>query len=193
MAANFLRTSHGVRAIIVVLVFFPPVFQPTFNCEPASGHVIEILSYVATAVQFLVAVIEVTGPGELSSQGGEVWIPALFETERDKGKLSPIQIWPSCCSWWRHQMETFSASLAICAGNSPVSGEFPTQRPVTRSFDVFFDLCLNKRLRKQSRAGDLRRYRTHYGSERNEAALRAVRGSDLNRTRENYGESFSVL
>ena len=41
--------------------------------------------------------------------------------------------------------------LAICAENSPVPGEFPTQRPVTRSFDVFFDLCLNKRLRKQSR------------------------------------------
>ena len=52
-------------------------------------------------------------------------------------------------SWWRHQMETFSALLAICAGNSPVPGEFPTQRSVTRSFDVFFDLCLNKRLSKQ--------------------------------------------
>ena len=54
-------------------------------------------------------------------------------------------------AWWRHQMETISALLAICAGNSPVPGEFPAQRPVTRSFDVFFDLCLNKRLRKQSR------------------------------------------
>ena len=43
-------------------------------------------------------------------------------------------------------METFSAFLAICAGNSPV----PAQRPVTRSFDVFFDLRLNKRLSKQS-------------------------------------------
>ena len=53
-------------------------------------------------------------------------------------------------SWWRHQMETFSALLAICAGNSPVPGEFPTQRPVTRSFDVFFDLRLNKPLSKQS-------------------------------------------
>ena len=51
--------------------------------------------------------------------------------------------------WWRHQMETFSALLAICAGNSPVTGELPAQRPVTRSFDVFFDLCLNKRLSKQ--------------------------------------------
>ena len=51
---------------------------------------------------------------------------------------------------WRHQMETFSALLAICAGNSPVPGEIPAQRPVTRSFDVFFDLRLNKRLRKQT-------------------------------------------
>ena len=54
-------------------------------------------------------------------------------------------------TWWRHQMETFSVSLSICAGNSPVTGEFPSQRPVTRSFEVFFDLCLNKRLIKQSR------------------------------------------
>ena len=47
-------------------------------------------------------------------------------------------------------METFSALLAICAGNSPVTGEFPTQRPVTRSFDVYFDLLPNERLSKQS-------------------------------------------
>ena len=53
-------------------------------------------------------------------------------------------------TWWRHQMETFSALLAICAGNSRVPGEFPAQRPVTRSFDVFFDLRLNKLLSKQS-------------------------------------------
>ena len=52
--------------------------------------------------------------------------------------------------WWRHQMETFSALLTICAGNSPVSGEFPAQRPVTRSFDVSLICSLNKRLSKQS-------------------------------------------
>ena len=51
--------------------------------------------------------------------------------------------------WWRHQMETFSALLAVCEGNSLVTGEFPSQRPVTRSFDVFCDLRLNKRLSKQ--------------------------------------------
>ena len=37
-------------------------------------------------------------------------------------------------------METFSALLALCAGNSLVTGEFPSQRPVTQSFHVFFDL-----------------------------------------------------
>ena len=52
---------------------------------------------------------------------------------------------------WRHQMESISALLALCAGNSPFTGEFPSQRPVTRSFDVFFDLHLNKRWSKQSR------------------------------------------
>ena len=37
------------------------------------------------------------------------------------------------------------------SGNSPVTGEFSSHRPVTRSFDVFFDLRLNRQLSKQSR------------------------------------------
>ena len=53
-------------------------------------------------------------------------------------------------SWWHHQIKTISALLAICAGNSPVPDEFPAQRPVTRSFHVFFDLRLDKRLSKHS-------------------------------------------
>ena len=53
-------------------------------------------------------------------------------------------------SRWRHQMEAFSAFLALCVGNSLVTGEFPSQRPVTGGFDVFFDLQLNKWLSKQS-------------------------------------------
>ena len=43
----------------------------------------------------------------------------------------------------------FCVTGPLCAGNSPVTGEFPAQRPVTQSFDVFFDLCLNKWLSKQ--------------------------------------------
>ena len=53
-------------------------------------------------------------------------------------------------TWWRHPIRTFPALLAICVGNSPVTGEFPTQRPVTRNFDVFFDLGLNEGFSIQS-------------------------------------------
>ena len=65
-------------------------------------------------------------------------------------------------SWWRHQMETFSALLALCAGNSPVISEFPSQRPVIRSFDVFFDLCLNNGWVNNHEPGDLRHHHAHY-------------------------------
>ena len=58
-------------------------------------------------------------------------------------------------------METVSALLAICAGNSPVPGEFPAQRPVTWSFDVLFDLRPNGWV-NNGEAGDLRRHRAHY-------------------------------
>ena len=65
----------------------------------------------------------------------------------------PAEFW-ELIKWhfprWRHEMETFSALPAICVGNSLVPGEFPAQRPVTRSFNVFFDLRLNKPLSKQS-------------------------------------------
>ena len=55
-------------------------------------------------------------------------------------------------------METISALLAICAGNSPVPGEFPAQRPVTQSFDVFW---INGRVNNRE-AGDVWRYGAHY-------------------------------
>ena len=54
-------------------------------------------------------------------------------------------------AWRRHQMETHSALLSLCLGNPPVTGEFPSQRPVTQSFDVRFDLRLSQRLSKQLR------------------------------------------
>ena len=91
------------------------------------------------------------------------WQPGMLDVQRrfndcgvDRSR-GVAHLWPPALglarfmenSWWRHQMETFSALLALCAGNSPVPGEFPAQRPVTRSFDVFFDLRLNKPLSKQ--------------------------------------------
>ena len=64
---------------------------------------------------------------------------------------SPLTQQPASSNpWWLHQMETFSALLAISAGHSLVTGEFPAQRPVTQTFDVFVDLHPNKRLSKQS-------------------------------------------
>ena len=83
----------------------------------------------------------------------------------------PWRIWVNVSheskTWWRHQREAFSALLAICAGNSPVTGELPAQRPVMRGFDVFFDLRLNRRLSidgwvNNGEAGVLRRHCAHY-------------------------------
>ena len=56
---------------------------------------------------------------------------------------------------WKHFPRYWPFVREICA----VTGDFPAQRPVTRSFDDFFDLRLNKRLSKQ--AGDLRGHRAH--------------------------------
>ena len=53
--------------------------------------------------------------------------------------------------WWRHRKELCSALMPFCAGNSSVTGEFPAQRSVTRSCDVFFDLRLDQQLSKQWR------------------------------------------
>ena len=79
-------------------------------------------------------------------------IPPLFICT----SLISLDAWlPKICiqtiSRWRHQMETISPLRALCEGNPPVTGGFPSQRPVTWSFDVFFDLCLKKQLSKPSR------------------------------------------
>ena len=83
--------------------------------------------------------------------------------------ISPLLCWQKTPkqtrnpnTWWRHQMETFSALLAICAGNSPVPGEFPAQRPVTRSFDFFFICARINGWVNNGKAGDLRRNHAHY-------------------------------
>ena len=60
-------------------------------------------------------------------------------------------------------METFSALLALCGGNSLVTGEFPSQRPVTQSrlmFPLIWD-WINGWVNNRE-AGDLRRHRTQY-------------------------------
>ena len=63
---------------------------------------------------------------------------------------------------WRHQKETSSASLALCVGNSPGAGEFPSQKPVTQSFDVSLICAWINGWVNNRKAGDLRRHRAHY-------------------------------
>ena len=65
-------------------------------------------------------------------------------------------------TWWRHEIETFSALLVLCEGNPPATGEFPSQRTLTQSLDDFFDLRLNKHLVINPDAGDLRLHCAHY-------------------------------
>ena len=55
----------------------------------------------------------------------------------------------------------FRVTGPLC-GEFTSPGEFPTQRSVTRSFDVLFDLCLNNGWVNNRQAGDLRRHRAHY-------------------------------
>ena len=82
-------------------------------------------------------------------------------------KLFYPHIWgwlPWHCStpWWRYQMEIISALLALCAGNSPVTDEFPSQSPVTRSLDIFFICAWINGWVNNREAGDLRRHHAHY-------------------------------
>ena len=66
------------------------------------------------------------------------------------------------CSWWRHQMETFSALLALCAGNSPVPVNSPHKGQWRRAL-MFSLICarINDWVNNRE-AGDLRRHRGHY-------------------------------
>ena len=60
-------------------------------------------------------------------------------------------------------METFSASQTLCEGNPPVTGEFPSQRPVMLCFDVFFVFPPEQTVEQTIETpGDFRRHRAHY-------------------------------
>ena len=96
---------------------------------------------------------------------------ARFQSMRETSSVMNWEIaWPyykgdlyaSALPWWRHQMETFSALLAICAGNSPVTGEFPSQSQ-WRGALMFSLICawINGWANNRE-AGDLRRHRAHY-------------------------------
>ena len=62
--------------------------------------------------------------------------------------------------WWSHQMETFSLLLALCAGNSLMTCEFPSQWPVIQMFSLIF--ARTNGWVNNWDSGDLRRHHTHY-------------------------------
>ena len=65
-------------------------------------------------------------------------------------------------AWWRHQMETFSALLALCAGNSPIPANSP-HKGQWRGALMFSLICARiKHWVNNREAGDLRRHRGHY-------------------------------
>ena len=68
------------------------------------------------------------------------FFPSMDISYHTNQKINDVIKWKYFLRYW-----------PFCAGNAPVTGEFSSQRPVTRSFDVFFDLCLKQRLSKQSR------------------------------------------
>ena len=96
--------------------------------------------------------------GTASHSSGNHWSKTLFH---ETNCHDSIPWFP----WRRHQMETFSALLAICAGGihqCPVNSPH-NLRPVTRSFGLFFDLRLNINGWVNNReAGDLKHNRAHY-------------------------------
>ena len=77
-----------------------------------------------------------------------------FTVSGSVGWYHTMYLW---LSWWRHQMETFFALLALCAGNSPV-----TDAPVTRSVGVFFICAWINYWVKNREADDLRCHHAHY-------------------------------
>ena len=114
-----------------------------------------MLVNVVTAVRFYWRCTEV-----LSRTDHFVFNYVFFRFSPGLMLFIPHMPWNTDVTWWRHQMDTISALLALCT----VTGEFPSQRPVTRSFDVFVLICtwivgwVNNR-----ENGDLRRHRAHYG------------------------------
>ena len=88
------------------------------------------------------------------------WQGKMFPALRAHAQPTIIRIWQEVhiCSdasksicMMMYSNANISALLDLCVGNSPITGESPSQRPVTRSFEASFDLRLSTRLSKQSR------------------------------------------
>ena len=99
------------------------------------------------------------GQGCFTHRGRANW-PTLCRRKLQMHFLQWEYMAVKSLTWWHHQMETFFALLSLCAGNSPVTGEFPSQRPVTQT-SMFSLICAWTNANNRD-AGDLRRHRAHY-------------------------------
>ena len=86
-------------------------------------------SSVALALAFVRGIHR--GPVISPHKGPVMWKMFLFD--------DVIMDWLDACTWWCHDMETLSASLALCEGNPPITCDLPPQKhkkQVTWTFDV---------------------------------------------------------
>ena len=104
---------------------FPTCMQMTLSCALLINHMSILDRAFAWPVQHLLA--------PLLRTSAILWI----------GKYQQVHC--------KNHFRVTSSNWSIYRVTGPLCGEFPSQRPVKRSFGVFFDLCLNKRLDKHSR------------------------------------------
>ena len=161
---TILRPKVSILPVIFVVVQFVllllPLYFQIFVTSPISTLLVDPWwiklrpksVYVTRPAETTVFTIWDSFPGSWTPFG---WFqqPAPFQCRKT------IKVW---ASWWRQSMETFSALLAICAGNSPVSGEFPAQSQ-WRGALMFSLICASVSVWENNlEAGDLRRHRAHY-------------------------------
>ena len=126
---------HQIRICVMFLRL------PSFKRISIWNHIWKAVRKMQWQIYSTKLLLPITWPWHISYRMFWCWIRNI---SRELGQYHGY-------SWWRHQMETFSALLTLYAGNSPVTGEFPSQRPVMRSFDVFVDLRLKKPNQKKNR------------------------------------------
>ena len=125
-----LRHSHGSIKCVCIIDCFAIAYKGNNTLQYSINHTSSIGLWAPLAI---------------------LWQPkqSIIQATATHLKIGNLYISSRATRSTHDDVIKFSALLAICAGNSPVPGEFPAQRLVTRSFDVFFDLHPNKRLSRQ--------------------------------------------
>ena len=155
----WLQNSWRVSHVISVVHFC--IFFLSFN--------VKILIFVLLAVH-MVKWYKLLKKGFISNiswkrRHCEIRLSFPSNTSLDRYNFATVEFYSLLLvtpSWWRHQIETFSALLAICAGNSPVPVNYP-HKGQWRGALMFSLICArSNRCVNNGEAGDLRHRRSHY-------------------------------